>query len=187
MARVHRRKARKDYPNAGIVAGEMYYYCKIKTGPRSSRELRSKTPFKRSQLTSSEYLGQLYDIEDSLAALTDIGDARDIAEQFRELGQEQQDKFDNMPQGLQDGETGQMIQARAEGCEAAADQIEEIVDEWETSHDEYQTALAEYEEAKIALAEQGDAEEADHDDLEEPEEPDMEEFLDRIKEVTAET
>lgn len=187
MARVHHRKARKDYPQAGILAGEMYYYTKIKTGPYSSRELRSKTPFTRSKLTSSEYLSQLYDIEDSLAALTDIGEARDLAEQFRNLGEEQQGKLDNMPEGLQEGDTGQMIRERAEACEAAADQIEEIVDEWESAHDEYQMALAEYEEAKIALAEQGDAEESDHDDLDEPEEPDDDDFLSRIQEVTAET
>ena len=56
MARVHHRKAAKDYPDHGIAKGDLYYYTKIKTGPRSSRVLRSKEPFKRSQLTSSEFL-----------------------------------------------------------------------------------------------------------------------------------
>ena len=187
MARVHHRKAAKDYPDHGIAKGDLYYYTKIKTGPRSSRVLRSKEPFKRSQLTSSEFLGQLYDIEDSLAALTDIGEARDLAESLRELGQEQQDKLDNMPEGLQESETGELLRTRAEGCEAAADSIEEIVDEWETAHDEYQTALAEAEEARIALAEQGDAEESDLEDIDEPEEVDEDEFLSRIQEITIDT
>lgn len=34
MARVHHRKAAKDYPQQGIAKGDMYYYVKIKTGPR---------------------------------------------------------------------------------------------------------------------------------------------------------
>lgn len=182
MAHVHHRKAAKDYPDHGIAKGDLYYYTKIKTGPRSSRVLRSKEPFKRSQLTSSEFLGQLYDIEDSLAALTDIGEARDLAESLRELDQEQQDKLDNMPEGLQESETGELLRTRAEGCEAAADSIEEIVDEWETAHDEYQTALAEFDEAQTAQSETGE----EHD-LDEPEEVDEDEFLSRIQEITIDT
>lgn len=178
MARVHHRKAAKDYPDHGITKGDLYYYTKIKTGPRSSRVLRSKEPFKRSQLTSSEFLSQLYDIEDSLAALTDIGEARDLAESLRELGQEQQDKLDNMPEGLQESETGELLRTRAEGCEAAADSIDEIVDEWKTAHDDYQTALAEWDEAV----------EADRqDEAEEPDEVDEDEFLSRIQEITIDT
>lgn len=178
MARVHHRKAAKAYPEHGIEKGDLYYYTKIKTGPRSSRVLRSKEPFKRSQLTSSEFLSQLYDIEDSLAALTDIGEARDLAESLRELGQEQQDKLDNMPEGLQESETGELLRTRADGCEAAADSIDEIVDEWETAHDDYQTALAEWDEAV----------EADRqDEAEEPDEVDEDEFLSRIQEITIDT
>lgn len=178
MARVHHRKAAKDYPDHGIAKGDLYYYTKIKTGPRSSRVLRSKEPFKRSQLTTSEFLSQLYDLEDSLAALTDIGEARDLAESLRELGQEQQDKLDNMPEGLQESETGELLRTRAEGCEAAAESIDEIVDEWETAHDDYQTALAEWDEAV----------EADRqDEAEEPDEVEEDEFLSRIQEVTIDT
>lgn len=187
MPRVHHRKAAKDYPAYGIAKGDLYYYTKIKTGPRSSRVLRSKEPFKRSQLTSSEFLSQLYDIEDSLAALTDIGEARDLAESLRELGQEQQDKLDNMPEGLQGGDTGELLRTRAEGCETAADSIDEIVDEWETAHDTYQTELAEAEEARTALAEQGDAEESDLEDIDDPEEVDEDDFLSRIQEITVDT
>ena len=44
MARVTRRKAAKDYPDAGINKGDLYYYAKIKTGPRTSRTLRSIKP-----------------------------------------------------------------------------------------------------------------------------------------------
>lgn len=127
MSRVHKRKAAKDYPDHGIAKGDTYYYTKMKTGPRSSRVLRSKTPFRRSQLTGSEYLGTLYDIEDDQAKLDSLDDASDIAERYRTLGEETLEKFDNMPDGLQAGDTGQMLQERADACETAADEIEDLV------------------------------------------------------------
>lgn len=127
MPRVHKRKAAKDYPDNGIAKGDTYYYTKMKAGPRSSRVLRSKTPFRRSQLTGSEYLGTLYDIEDDQAKLDSLDDASDIAERYRTLGEETQEKFDNMPDGLQEGDTGQMLQERADACEAAATEIEDLV------------------------------------------------------------
>lgn len=130
MARVHYRKARKAYPDSGIEAGQMYYYCKIKTGPRSSRELRSLQPFPRSQLTSSEFLGRAYDLEDQIAALdfadvdSAVGDAESIVDEIDALGDEQQDKLDNMPDGLREGPTGELLQERVDMCEDWASNIE---------------------------------------------------------------
>lgn len=48
------------------------------------------------------------------------------AEEARDIAQEQQDKFDNMPSQLQDGETGQLLQARADACNDWADAIEAV-------------------------------------------------------------
>lgn len=126
MAKVEHRKARKDYPQNGIAKGEMYYYTKIKTGPRSSRELRSKTPFRRSQLTSSEFLSQVYDIEDRLAVVSDLEDAQDIAADLEALASETREKFEAMPEGLQQGDTGQMIEQRAGACDTAAEAIRDV-------------------------------------------------------------
>lgn len=137
MARPQHRTARKDYPDAGIKAGEKYWYVKIKTGPRTSREMRQKTPFRRSQLTQSDYLGQLYDWEDAKGAISTPEEATDSAETIRSLGQEQQEKYDNMPDGLKEGDTGQMLEARANACEAAADEIDSIITEWEQAQDEW--------------------------------------------------
>lgn len=177
MPRVHHRRARKDYPDQGIQKGDLYYYTKMKTGPRSSRVLRSKTPFKRSQLTNSDYLGELYEIEDDLAALASVDDANDIAERFRNLGQEQQDKLDNMPEGLQEGDTGQMIQERAEACENAADEIETLADSWD--HD---TARQEV----IDEADEEDGE-LDEGQIEDRIQEKADAILEQIKEITAES
>ena len=136
MPKVNRVVARKDYPEHGVKKGDLHYTWSLKTGPRSSRTYRQIAPPRRSQLTTSEYLGALYEWEDSLAAAEDLEAIRPLVDDIRTLGEEQREKFDNMPEGLQMGETGQMIEARAEACDAAADQLEEILDEFDCGPDE---------------------------------------------------
>lgn len=193
MARPEQRTAAKDYPQHGIAKGEKYYYVSIKTGPRSSRVMRQKEPFRRSQLTQSEYLAALFDWEDEKAAIADMDDAQEFADRIRELGEEQQGKFDNMPEGLQQGESGQLLEARANACEAAADEIESIIADWETAKDEHETAVAEYEAAKKAADEAEDGDDADAfkaaldalDALDEPDEDfDDSEFIDNVRDVS---
>ena len=177
MARVHHRKAAKDYPQFGIAKGDMHYYVKIKTGPRSSREMRSKTPFKRSQLTSSDYQSQLYDWEDSKAEISDMESAQEFADTIRSLGEEQREKLDNMPEGLQQGSTGEMLTERAAACEAAAGEIEEAITDWKSAKDTWESEIETYKEelaAHKASQEEFDAWESAQDDLDEGEEGDPE-------------
>lgn len=188
MARPVQRKANKDYPQNGIKKGDTYWYVKIKQ-QRGGIVKRSLTPFKRSQLTTSDFLGQLYDWEDQKSALSDMEGAQELADTIRSLGEEQQEKFDNMPEGLQQGDTGQMIEARSQGCEAAASEIEEIVSEWETAKEEHDDAVQAFEAAQSALeeAENGDeAEDAATElmQVEEPEEWDDSEFVSRVQDVS---
>ena len=131
MARVYKRKARKDYPKDGIKKGDEYYIVSLKTGPRSSRTLRSLRPFRRSQLTTSEYLSTLYDIEDDLQSFTLVEELSDIVDRWRPLAEETQGKFDNMPEGLQQSETGQLLEERIQSCENAADELESLLDDWD--------------------------------------------------------
>ncbi|UXO93787.1 hypothetical protein Pan1_72 [Pseudanabaena phage Pan1] len=113
MPKVEHRKARKDYPAQGIKAGEMYYFCEMKTGPRSSKTMRSKTPFKRWELTTSEYLSTLWQIEDRITEFAgDYSDLEDIIAELEQLRDETQEKFDNMPEGLQQGDSGQTLEQR---------------------------------------------------------------------------
>lgn len=142
MARIHERTARKDYPANGISKGEKYFYVKIKTGPYSSRTIRSKTRPKRYELTSSDFYSQLWRIEDeSFQGVSEASDLFDIAEEIRELGSEQQEKFDNMPDGLQQGDTGMMIEERAQQCEEWADAIEQAANDLESKLDEFDKAV----------------------------------------------
>lgn len=130
MPRVHHGKVRKDHPTYGIKKGDEAYWWSIKTGPASGYKVYSKTPPKASQLTNSEFQGAMCDFEDEIAALAaddGLEDAvNDIAARIRELGEEQSNKFDNMPDGLQQGDTGQLLEQRSTRCGEIADELEGI-------------------------------------------------------------
>jgi hypothetical protein len=122
------KAARKDYPNAGIKKGESYYWWSFRFGGKHM----SKVPPKPSQLTQSDFLSHLYDIQERIEALDadDISALQstvgEIADELRALGDECNDKRDNMPEGLQDGDVGQLLEARAEMCEQAASDLEDV-------------------------------------------------------------
>lgn len=130
MPRVtHVKKARKDVPGTDIKAGESYYWWKFRYGGKHA----SRTPPKASQLTQSEYLSQMYAFEENYTLASDKDDAaqdfRSLAEEVRALGEEQADKRSNMPDSLQDSETGELLQSRADRCEEIATALEEAADE----------------------------------------------------------
>lgn len=138
MAKVHFVKAaRKDNPVA--KKGESYYWWKPMVGGRGGAKRFSKERPKPSQLTQSEFLSRLYEEQESLDAATDAEGMKAVAEAIRELGEEQQGKYDNMPEGLQQGETGQLLEERAQGCQSWADEIDTAADELETKIGERQT------------------------------------------------
>jgi hypothetical protein len=140
MPRVKQVTANKDHPKFGIVKGQKHFHWVLKTGPTSSREFRQTTPPRPSQLTTSEYIGTMGDIEHDLHEMTldeGLPDAlTELADQVRTLGEEQREKYDNMPDGLQQGDTGTMLEERADACEAWADEIETAASDLETKIDE---------------------------------------------------
>jgi hypothetical protein len=167
MAKVEKRKARKDYPEHGIKAGEDYYYVQIKTGPRSSKVMRSLKPFKPSQLTVSSFKSAWLSVDEAFSDSPEEGeDIRAAADAIRDAGQEARNAFDNMPEGLQQGDTGQMLEARADKADEVADALEELASEWddleepqepteaepdqadEEAHDAWEMAQDEYETAR---------------------------------------
>ena len=126
MARVHLVKAaRKAIPEAGIVKGEPYYWWKFRYGGKRV----SKTPPKRSQLTQSDFYARLWDIEDDVVsqaeANSDLASVRDdVVSQLQELRDETEEKLNNMPEGLQQGSTGELLQERIDALESAIDEYE---------------------------------------------------------------
>jgi hypothetical protein len=169
MPRVkHVMKARKDNP--ACQAGESYYWWKFRYGGKHY----SLTPPKASQLTQSEFLGQMYDFADRLSELNEeavVGGAiEEIATEIRDLGCECEEKIQNMPESLQSSPTGEMLQERYDACEAMADELDniEVPDEFDGPNGS------------------DEPEEPDPvDEPEEPEEPEASEFKDRTEYIGA--
>lgn len=144
MARVHERIARKDYPADGIKKGDRYYTWKTRVAVGKSyigRVHRSLT--RPTSTTGSAFVAALAEIQASFQGVEDADGLRAIAEQVRELGQEEREKFDNMPEGLQQGDTGQLLEERAEGCDTWADEIESAADALETKLGEIDAKFSE--------------------------------------------
>jgi len=127
MPRVtHVKKAQKDNPVC--KKGESYYWWKFRYGGKRYSLTRPKA----SQLTQSAYYGSLYEVEERIAeeacgTAEEMEALRDeISEEIRNIGQECQDSLDNMPDSLQQGPTGELLQERIDACDGAADEIESI-------------------------------------------------------------
>ncbi len=129
-----------------IKKGDPYKWYAFMVGGRGGpkRKHCQYCPVKPADLTNSDYLKGAYGIEesidkipgdvDSVGAAQEIPDQlREIAQEIRDLGEEQQGKLDNMPEGLQQGDTGQLIQSRIDACEEMATQFDEKADTIETA------------------------------------------------------
>lgn len=192
MARVKYQRAAKDYPAAGIKKGDMYYYTRIKTGPYSSRQIRQLTPIRPSQMTTSEFLSQFYSLQEQLEDYKDgiadlAGFLNDLAGEARSLGEEEQGKYDNMPEGLQGGDTGEMIRERAEAMEQWADSLEAAASTAEDKAGEFEENQKLWDEFRQAREAADDAADQD-EEVEDPQEPDEEEMSedDLVQEVLGE-
>lgn len=142
MPRVHFvKKARKDNPRAGVKKGESYYWWSNRLpGRKAGIKHYSKTPPKPSQVTGNPYVAATLSIEEDFAGLPqDVStieelesvaeSLQDLAQQAEELGEEQEEKLRNMPQGLQEGDTGQLLQSRVDGCSDMAEALRSAADE----------------------------------------------------------
>ncbi len=81
-------------------------------------------------------------VEKELAAVRDAMDAMRIALQnLQDLAAEEQDCFDNMPEGLQASENGQRIEEIAQSFESANSTFESAIDEVESALEEISEAV----------------------------------------------
>ena len=129
MPKVHHdRKARKSYSNEGIEKGASYYWWQFAFGAK----MRSKVAPKRSQLTQSGFLSNLYDLQDGLNnRFTDIDaiedDKQALIDELQQMQDECQDSLDNMPEHLQESSTsGELLTERIEALTEWIDELEGI-------------------------------------------------------------
>ena len=166
MARAHFvKKAQKNHPG-GIKKGDSYYWWAFMQGGRGGPKHYSKTQPRMSQLTQSEFMGQVYSFAEALEDLSKsepsaVSSERDsIADDIEALGQEQEDKKSNMPDGLQEGDTGQLLEGRASSCQEWAEELRgvDVPDEKDEgeSDEEFQARIDEAVEALQACEYQGE-------------------------------
>lgn len=127
---IHVKKARKDNKVQGIKKGQEYWWWGVMSGGRGHKRYSLTKP-KPSQLTNSEFWGAVYGIqEDAEANPPDFENLEsqrdDIVSQLEEIRDETQGKFDNMPDGLQQGDTGQLLEERVSSLEDAISEIESL-------------------------------------------------------------
>jgi hypothetical protein len=117
--------ARKAIPSAGIEVGQPYYWWKFRFGGKHV----SKTYPKPSQLTQSEFLQQIYDINDRLEAVDESTAADEVPAIIDELDNiisELEDKLGNMPDSLQQAPTGELLQNRIDAVTEMKDALEGV-------------------------------------------------------------
>ena len=125
------KKARKDNP--AVKKGESYFHWKFRFGGK----YYSKTRPKASQLTQSEYLSQMYGYEEQLAEIEfdSIEGIKDmigeLADEIESFGEEQEGKRNNMPESLQDSESGELLERRADACREWAEELRTAADDLE--------------------------------------------------------
>ena len=113
MPRVHFvKKARKDNPI--VKKGESYYWWKFRFGGKRY----SKTRPKRSQLTQSSFLANLWDLEDSIPNEMSEEDVNSFISELEALKEECEYSLDNMPEQLRDtSESGYLLRERIDNLD----------------------------------------------------------------------
>lgn len=130
MAKIEKPKARKEYKCSKcgevIKAGDTY----LKGTPfRMKPVIRcTKCGLRRWELSSSDYVqgvGRVCECwEEDYDCTEDT--AQSIADELSNIRDETQDSLDNMPEGLQEGDTGQLLQERIDNLDSAISDLEAI-------------------------------------------------------------
>ena len=137
MASIEKPKARKEYVcskcGATIKVGEQY----VKGTPfRMKPIIRcNKCGLRHWELSSSDYVqgvGRVCDCWEKDYGC-DEDTAQSIADELSSILDTTQDSLDNMPEGLQEGDTGQLLQERIDNLDSAINDLECI--DYETLKD----------------------------------------------------
>lgn len=146
-------KARKDQGKCSkcgdlILAGHKYKWWAFmvggRGGPKIKRCGKPECAPKPQDLTQSEYTRQTLDFDEQIGQLTlsertiDAAeslksDLENLAGEIEGLSDEQDEKFNNMPEGLQQGDSGQQLEARRDACTTSKESVEEAVSAIDTA------------------------------------------------------
>lgn len=131
------RKAQGPCPKCGtaINPGDPYLWWEFRYGGKHVR--CTNCPPRASELTQSAFLAMIYDAQDFQASITENDQIQDLIDMIAEARDLAQESLDNMPEQLQEGDTGIMLQERVEACEQWISELEDLIDNDEVDwHDE---------------------------------------------------
>lgn len=129
----------------GIIKGDEYYQWAIKSqrGGTVYRQHAKHGSVRQSQLTHSKMSGAYAAIEGVEDAMRTAETCEDVAEALRgassdieSVRDEYQESLDNMPEQLQQGDTGQQIQEKIDGLDEFAQNLNDAADECEGMHED---------------------------------------------------
>lgn len=150
------QKSRKEYKCSKcgkvIPVGSKYYKGEINFGPTIIR--CSDCKLEAWEVTTSDWqlsTGAIINRWEENYGLSE-STPEEIRNEIESIMSDQQDRLDNMPEGCQEGDVGQLIQERIDACEATMDELDSIdIDSLKAD------ALSEY---------MGDDEDGNYDDME---------------------
>jgi vacuolar-type H+-ATPase subunit E/Vma4 len=117
------------------VKGEEYYQWSIKSqrGGTTYRQHVRHGSVRQSQLTHSKMSGAYAAVEAAEDEIASAGNVYDMkaaletcAEEIGNVRDEYQESLDNMPENLQQGDTGQQIQEKIDALESFADELTSV-------------------------------------------------------------
>lgn len=124
------KSARKEYKDSFtgeiINIGDGYYWWAFRFQPKRI----SRTPPKQSQLTSSEFLQSVYEIQEKIEDMkvsdTISDELETIKGEIESIRDETDDKLSNMPDSLQNSPTAELLQSRVDSLQEWYDNIDSI-------------------------------------------------------------
>jgi len=128
LSKLDRTVPRNENDIIIIHKGESYFWWQFKNGGKNF----SKTRPKNSQLTQSNYLSQLYAIQERIEDISadDVSDLESIVDELKSdiesLKDETEESLSNMPESLQYSPTGELLQERIDALETALSELEDI-------------------------------------------------------------
>lgn len=130
MAKISRIKARKEYTcskcRKTISVGEVY--CKGTPFRRKPIIRCASCGLSSWELSSSEFVQSMGDLIENWIQNKGIYDGvwEDVSNELETIKSDCEERFDNIPEQLQDGDAGSLLQERIESLESAICELEEL-------------------------------------------------------------
>jgi len=157
MAKLTRQKARKEYEcckcKKTISKGEIYQ--KITEMYSKPKIVCNNCVVSRCELTSSEYLSWLYELQDTFRFYSS-DEVDELIGYLEDQKSELEEKLYNIPEQFQNGEPASILEDRIDGLDEAISQLEQLdfnenEDREEPSEEEIQGLLEEAEQILSAI------------------------------------